>query len=224
MHAAHDLYGEFSGDLVCSDGQIDQKGSPSPRIVVLIGPKKEIVHGANKWIRGGNNKTEFVIGVQVSERPPMGWCPWDLERRNIAEMDLEDLTDYIVDYHEDHHLPIVGLVRLKVFVFTKDNIGIPYSELVPSWSCMFGPEPPYEDTHGRVVPDGITTSQITGMSSITLPEDMGEVELPFDEIKDKVEEGIEEEKRDRALVMATEAKNWASMNLRGAPLLPPFPG
>lgn len=222
-HAAHALYGEFSGDLVCSDGQLDQKGSPSPRIVVLIGPKSEIVHGANKWIRGGNNMTKFVIGVEVSERPPIGWCPWGLKRVEIAEMDLEDLTNVILDHHEDNNLPIVGVIGMKVFVFTKNEVGIPESDLIPSWTCMFGPVESYEDTLGRLAPSGITSRLTPGMSSITLPKDMGEVELPFDAIKEKVEEAIEEEKQDRALVMATEAQNWANMTRNSAPLILPYP-
>jgi hypothetical protein len=222
MAAAHILDGEFSGDLVCSDGQIDQKGSPSPRIVVLIGPGNEIVHGANKWIRGGDKKTKFVIGVEVSERAPIGWCPWHLEVQEIAEMDLEYLTNAIIDYHEREKKPIVGVIKIKVFVITKNELGISESDLIPSWTCTFGPKESYEDTLGNIVPSGIRSHRNPRMSSIKLPGEI-EVELPFDEIKERVEEAIEEAERDRALVMATEGQNYAVMTLRGGPILPPFP-
>ncbi|QKX64652.1 uncharacterized protein TRUGW13939_11828 [Talaromyces rugulosus] len=218
----HILDGEFDGDLVCSDGQIDQEGSPAPRIVVLIGPGNEIVHGANKWIRGGGKKTKFVLGVEVRERAPVGWCPWDLEVQEIAEMDLQDLTNAIIDYHKKEKKPIVGVIKLRLFVITKNELGLSESELVPAWTCTFGPKESYEDALGNFVPSGIRSHLNPRMLSIKLPGEI-EVALPFVEIKERVKGAIEEAERGRALVMATEGLNYTIMTLRGGPVVPPFP-
>jgi hypothetical protein len=136
---------------------------------------------------------------------------------------LEGLASHIHKWHKKNRVPIVGVVKTRLFVFTKEDIvDNETSPFIPSWTCTFGPHEPYVDNLGNHVPAGIFSELNHGRHGIELPGNMV-VNLPFGKLEGKVNRALGEFEKERALLMATEGENWAFMTKNSGAVVPPFP-